>query len=60
MLWQRFDEGVIDDSLDRLARGLGCTGSWLGRWSTGRVSIYLISFAAGGAMILGYLAWTFL
>ena len=60
VLWQRFDEGVIDDSLDRLARGLGCTGSWLGRWSTGRVSIYLISFAAGGAMILGYLAWTFL
>ena len=57
VLWQRLDEGVIDDSLDRLAHALGRTGSWLGRWSTGRVSIYLISFAAGGGVILGYLAW---
>ena len=57
ILWQRVDEGVIDDSLDRMAAGLGNSGSWLGRWSTGRVSIYIISFAAGGALILGYLAW---
>jgi len=57
ILWQRVDEGVIDDSLDRLAGGLGYSGSWLGRWSTGRVSLYLISFAAGTALILGYLAW---
>ena len=57
VLWQNVDEGVIDDTLDRLAGGLGTGGSWLGRWSTGRVSIYLLSFAAGGALILGYLAW---
>ena len=48
---------MIDDSLDRMAAGLGYSGNWLGRWSTGRVSIYIISFAAGGALILGYLAW---
>jgi NADH-quinone oxidoreductase subunit L len=57
LLWQRVDEGTIDDTLDRIAGGLGFSGSWLGRWSTGRVSIYLISFAAGGAAVLGYLAW---
>jgi len=57
VLWQRVDEGVIDDTLDRLAAGLGSSGSLLGRWSTGRVSVYLLSFAAGGALILIYLAW---
>jgi len=57
ILWQKVDEGVIDDTLDRLAGALGSSGSWLGRWSTGRVSIYIFSFAAGGGMILGYLAW---
>ena len=57
ILWQAVDEGVIDDTLDRLAGGLGASGSWLGRWSTGRVSMYIISFAAGGALVLGYLAW---
>ena len=57
ILWERVDEGVIDDTLDRLAQTLGSSGSWLGRWSTGRVSVYLFSFAAGGALILGYLAW---
>jgi NADH-quinone oxidoreductase subunit L len=57
ILWQKVDEGIIDDTLDRLAGGLGSSGSWLGRWSTGRVSLYIFSFAAGGALILGYLAW---
>jgi NADH-quinone oxidoreductase subunit L len=57
VLWQQVDEVVIDDTLDRLAGGLGSTGSWLGRWSTGRVSIYIFSLAAGGALMLGYLAW---
>jgi len=51
------DVGAIDDTLDRLAAGLGTSGTFLGRWSTGRVSLYIISFAAGGALILGYLAW---
>jgi NADH-quinone oxidoreductase subunit L len=57
ILWQQVDEGIIDDTLDRLAQGLGQSGTWLGSWSTGRVSLYLFSFAAGGAIILGYLAW---
>ena len=57
VLWQRVDEGIIDDSLDRLAAALGASGSWLGGWSTGRVSIYILSFAAGGALVLCYLAW---
>ncbi|MBJ6725687.1 NADH-quinone oxidoreductase subunit L [Geomesophilobacter sediminis] len=56
-LWQRMDEGVIDDSLDRLAQGVGATGTWFGRWTAGRISLYIVSFAAGGAAILGYLAW---
>jgi NADH-quinone oxidoreductase subunit L len=60
ILWQKVDEGVIDDSLDRLGNGLGFSGSLLGRWSTGRVSIYILSFATGGALILGYLAWRLL
>jgi NADH-quinone oxidoreductase subunit L len=57
VLWQRVDEGAIDDALDRLAAGLGLSGKTLGRWSTGRISAYILSFAAGGAFILGYLAW---
>jgi NADH-quinone oxidoreductase subunit L len=57
ILWERVDEGVIDDSIDRLARLLGRTGEGLGSWTTGRVSVYLLSLAAGLALILGYLAW---
>ena len=56
-LWRRVDEGVIDDSLDRLADAIGRAGQGLGRWSCGRVSVYLLSFAAGLALILGWLAW---
>jgi NADH-quinone oxidoreductase subunit L len=57
IFWQRVDEGVIDDGLDRLAKGLGQTGTRLGNWTSGHVSLYILSFAAGGALILGYLAW---
>ncbi|ACM19633.1 NADH dehydrogenase I, L subunit [Geotalea daltonii FRC-32] len=57
ILWQRIDEGVIDDALDRLAEILGRVGRDVGCWTTGQVSLYIISFAAGGALILGYLAW---
>lgn len=56
-LWVRVDEGVIDDSLDRLADGFGRTGQGLGSWTTGRVSLYITCFAAGLALILGWLAW---
>ena len=56
-LWQQIDEGVIDDSLDRVAAFFGRSGELLGSWTNGRVSIYIISFAAGAAMLLAYLAW---
>jgi NADH-quinone oxidoreductase subunit L len=55
-LWKWCDEWAIDDSLDRLAAFLGSSGEWLGRWATGRVSLYLLSFATGLAALLGYLA----
>ncbi|WP_407931845.1 NADH-quinone oxidoreductase subunit L [Geomonas azotofigens] len=56
-LWKGVDEGVIDASVDGLGSGFGGVGRLLGRWSTGKVAVYLISFAAGGALILAYLAW---
>jgi len=56
-LWEKVDEGVIDNGLDHLAVGLGKAGVGLGRWSTGRVSTYLLSLAAGAALLLGWLAW---
>jgi NADH-quinone oxidoreductase subunit L len=59
-LWQRVDEGIIDDSLDRFADLLGRTGQGLGRWTSGRVSVYLLSLAAGAALVMGYLAWVLL
>jgi NADH-quinone oxidoreductase subunit L len=57
VLWERVDEGVIDDSLDRLANLFGRAGQGLGSWATGRVSVYLLSLAAGLALMLVYLAW---
>ena len=57
ILWQRLDEGLIDDGLDRFAALLGSTGQGLGKWTSGRVSLYILSFAAGAALILAYLAW---
>jgi len=58
--WERVDEAVIDDSLDRLAAFLGWSGEGLGLWTSGRVSVYIVSFAAGAALLLAYLAWSFL
>jgi NADH-quinone oxidoreductase subunit L len=56
-LWQQVDEGVIDDSLDWLAAFFGSSGERLGNWTSGRVSLYIISFAAGAAILMAYLAW---
>jgi NADH-quinone oxidoreductase subunit L len=56
-LWQRVDEGAIDNSIDRLAALLGRGGVFLGSWTCGRVSLYLLSFAAGAALLIGWLAW---
>ncbi len=55
--WEKVDEGAIDDSLDRLATLLGKSGETLGGWTSGRVSVYILSFAAGAALLLAYLAW---
>ena len=56
-LWERVDEGGIDNSIDRLASLLGRGGSLLGSWTCGRVSLYLLSFAAGAALLIGWMAW---
>jgi NADH-quinone oxidoreductase subunit L len=56
-LWERVDEGTIDSSIDRLAALLGRGGAFLGSWSCGRVSLYLLSFAAGAALLIGWMAW---
>lgn len=59
-LWQKLDEGCIDDSLDRMAHLLGRCGQWLGGWGQGRVSLSLISMAAGAALLIGWFAWSLL
>jgi NADH-quinone oxidoreductase subunit L len=56
-LWQRLDEGCLDDSLDRAAALLGRCGQRLGGWGEGRVSLSLISMATGAALIVVWLAW---
>lgn len=56
-LWVRVDEGAIDASLDRLSLFAGKAGEELGRWTSGRISVYILSFAAGAALIFVYLAW---
>jgi NADH-quinone oxidoreductase subunit L len=59
-LWQRLDEGCIDDSLDQGAEWLGRWGQWLGSWGGGRVSLSLLSMAGGAALIMAWLAWVVL
>ncbi|NVN98187.1 MAG: NADH-quinone oxidoreductase subunit L [Geobacteraceae bacterium] len=55
--WKRVDEQVIDGSMDRFAGLLGRWGMLLGSLTCGRVSLYLLSFAAGAALLVGWLAW---
>ena len=56
-LWRQVDQGVIDGSLDRLALFLGRSGEGLGAWTNGKVTVYIISFAAGAALLMAYMAW---
>jgi NADH-quinone oxidoreductase subunit L len=56
ILWQGVDEGMVDQSFDQLATLLGRCGRRLGRWSCGRVSIYLLSLGAGAALFIGWFA----
>jgi NADH-quinone oxidoreductase subunit L len=57
-LWIRVDKGGIDGVLYGIGNLAVKTGEGLGDWTTGRVSFYLLSFAAGAAVIVGWLAWT--
>ena len=59
-LWQKLDEGCIDDSLDRMAALFGRCGQWLGSRGQGRVSLSLLGMAAGAALMIGWLAWVML
>jgi len=60
VLWQEVDEGLIDDSLDRMAAGLGRTGQSLGRWGGGRVSLYMASLVSGVTLMIGWFTWVIL
>ncbi len=60
ILWERMDEGVIDDSLDRMAAGLGRIGQLLGRWGSGRISAYMLSLAGGATLTIAWFAWVVL
>ncbi|NJD91041.1 MAG: NADH-quinone oxidoreductase subunit L [Geobacter sp.] len=57
VLWTHVDARAIDGSLDRFAALLGRMGGYLGSWTCGRVSLYLLSFAAGAALLVGWMAW---
>ena len=56
-LRDRVDTG-INATLDGTGTAAEQAGEGLGRWATGRVSVYLFSFAAGAAVIVGWLAWS--
>ncbi|MEA5115840.1 MAG: NADH-quinone oxidoreductase subunit L [Geobacteraceae bacterium] len=51
------EEGVVVPLPDRIGAKVADGGRFLAKWSCGRVSVYLASFAGGGALLLGYLAW---
>jgi len=57
-LYRRVEQGLAIGGPDRMAELTGRGGELLGRWSAGRISPYLISFAAGVALLLGYLVWS--
>ena len=58
----RFLRDQMETGIDATLNGTGSAakqaGEGLGRWATGQVSIYLFSFAAGAAFIVGWLAWS--
>jgi len=57
VLWQQVDEGIIDDSLDKMAGGFGRSGQFFGRWGSGRVSVYMLSLAGGVTLMIAWFAW---
>jgi NADH-quinone oxidoreductase subunit L len=51
------EDGFVVPLPDRIGARVADGGRYLAKWSCGRVSVYLVSFAAGAALLLGYLAW---
>jgi NADH-quinone oxidoreductase subunit L len=56
-LWQRFDEWVIDGSVNGVGALVRAGSRGLRRWQTGYVMNYVLSFILGVVAILGYLAF---
>ncbi len=56
-LWTGVDEGVLGKSVDALGNVTGLAGQSLGKWTNGRVSLYLSSFIGGAVLMLVYFAW---
>jgi len=56
-LWAGVDEGVFNNSVDALGNVTGIAGRSLGKWTNGRVSLYLASFVGGAVLLLVYFAW---
>jgi NADH-quinone oxidoreductase subunit L len=56
-LWEHVDEGTIDDSLDRMALTFGRTGKFIGRWGSGRISVYMLSLVCGATLMIFWFVW---
>ena len=59
-LWERVDEGILDNSLDSFSNLLGRSGQLLGKWGSGKVSAYMLSLAGGAAIMIAWFTWVFL
>ena len=59
-LWRKIDVAVLDHSVDAAGNLLVNLGQILGRWSNGKVSLYIGSFVAGATILAAYFAWLFL
>lgn len=51
------EEGIVVPLPDRIGAMAADSGRRLAKWSCGRIATYLLSFGAGAALLLGYLAW---
>ncbi len=56
-LWRRFDEPVVDGSVNGVGALVQIGSRWLRRTQTGYVMNYALSFILGVVVILGYLAF---
>jgi NADH-quinone oxidoreductase subunit L len=56
-LWRRFDEPVVDGSVNGVGALVRAGSAVLRRLQTGYVMSYVLSFVVGVVAILGYLVW---